>query len=157
MLKETGWMHNRPRMVTASFLTKDLLINWQNGERYYMQHLVDGDMASNNGGWQWAAAQAPTRAILSYFQSGTFKHRGLIPTGTYIRRWVPELERCQTGISMRPGPCPTPWRVNRKFNLEQTIQNPLSITQRSETCAGALSPADIRAPMRSDQSYSDLK
>jgi len=51
----TGWIHNRARMITASFLTKDLLINWQEGERYFMQQLLDGDPASNNGGWQWTA------------------------------------------------------------------------------------------------------
>ena len=53
-LNQTGWMHNRLRMIVASFLTKDLLVSWQWGERYFMQKLFDGDLAANNGGWQWA-------------------------------------------------------------------------------------------------------
>ena len=52
----TGWMHNRTRMIVAMFLSKNLLINWQEGEKYFMEHLVDGDLASNNGGWQWSAS-----------------------------------------------------------------------------------------------------
>jgi deoxyribodipyrimidine photo-lyase len=54
-LIETGWMHNRARMIVASFLTKDLLIDWRLGESWFMEHLVDGDPAANNGGWQWTA------------------------------------------------------------------------------------------------------
>ena len=52
-LLETGWMHNRCRMITAMFLTKDLMIDWRLGEKFFMEHLIDGDFASNNGGWQW--------------------------------------------------------------------------------------------------------
>ncbi len=55
-LNETGWMHNRCRMIVASFLTKDLIINWQWGEKYFMQKLIDGDLSANNGGWQWSAS-----------------------------------------------------------------------------------------------------
>ena len=55
-LNQTGWMHNRMRMVTAMFLTKNLLIDWRMGERYFMQKLIDGDLAANNGGWQWSAS-----------------------------------------------------------------------------------------------------
>ena len=55
-LNSTGWMHNRLRMITASFLVKDLLIDWREGERYFMSQLIDGDLAANNGGWQWAAS-----------------------------------------------------------------------------------------------------
>jgi deoxyribodipyrimidine photo-lyase len=53
-LRATGWMHNRVRMIVASFLTKDLLIDWREGERFFFEHLVDGDPASNTGGWQWS-------------------------------------------------------------------------------------------------------
>ena len=55
-LAQTGWMHNRLRMIVAMFLTKDLFIDWRWGEQHFMQHLVDGDLASNNGGWQWSAS-----------------------------------------------------------------------------------------------------
>ncbi len=88
----SGWMHNRARMVTASFLVKDLLIDWRWGERYFMQQLLDGDPASNNGGWQWAAGTgtdaAPYFRIFNPIRQGE-KHD---PEGRYIRRWLPELE-----------------------------------------------------------------
>lgn len=91
-LRASGWMHNRARMIVASFLTKDLLINWQWGERYFMQQLVDGDPAANNGGWQWAAGTgtdaAPYFRIFNPVSQGK-KHD---PEGDYVRRWVPELE-----------------------------------------------------------------
>ncbi len=90
-LNATGWMHNRVRMIVASFLTKDLLIDWRWGERYFMQQLLDGDLAPNNGGWQWAAstgcdAQPYFRIFSPKLQSEKFD-----PHGEYIRRWVPEL------------------------------------------------------------------
>ena len=90
-LNQTGWMHNRARMIVASFLTKDLLLDWRLGERYFMQRLVDGDPASNNGGWQWAAgtgtdAQPYFRVFNPRLQSERFD-----PDGAYIRRWLPEL------------------------------------------------------------------
>ena len=90
-LAECGWMHNRGRMIVASFLTKDLLIDWRRGERYFMQQLVDGDPAANNGGWQWAAGTgadaAPYFRIFNPISQGE-KHD---PDGAYVRRWLPEL------------------------------------------------------------------
>lgn len=92
-LKTTGWMHNRVRMIVASFLTKDLLIDWKWGERYFMNELLDGDLAPNNGGWQWAAStgcdpQPYFRVFNPYLQSKKFD-----PQGEYIRKYVPELRR----------------------------------------------------------------
>jgi len=91
-LNQTGWMHNRLRMVVASFLTKHLLIDWRLGEKYFMQHLIDGDLASNNGGWQWAAstgcdAQPYFRIFNPIKQSERFD-----PNGEFIRKYLPELE-----------------------------------------------------------------
>jgi deoxyribodipyrimidine photo-lyase len=90
-LAQTGWLHNRVRMVVAMFLTKDLFIDWRWGERYFMQNLVDGDLASNNGGWQWSASTgtdaAPYFRIFNPFsQSSRYD-----PDGAFIRRFVPEL------------------------------------------------------------------
>ena len=90
-LNETGWMHNRLRMVVASFLTKHLLIDWRLGEKYFMQHLIDGDLASNNGGWQWAAstgcdAQPYFRIFNPIRQSERFD-----PKGVFIRKYIPAL------------------------------------------------------------------
>ncbi|MEL0629856.1 deoxyribodipyrimidine photo-lyase [Psychromonas aquatilis] len=92
-LNETGWMHNRLRMVVASFLTKHLLIDWRLGEKYFMQHLIDGDLASNNGGWQWASstgcdAQPYFRIFNPITQSERFD-----PKGTFIRKYIPELSK----------------------------------------------------------------
>lgn len=90
-LNQTGWMHNRLRMVVASFLTKDLHIDWRLGERYFMQHLIDGDYAANNGGWQWCAStgcdgQPYFRIFNPITQSERFD-----PDGRFIRQWVEEL------------------------------------------------------------------
>ena len=90
-LTSTGWMHNRLRMVTAMFLSKNLLLDWRLGERFFMEHLIDGDLAANNGGWQWSASTGTDAA--PYFrmfnptsQSERFDHQG-----TFIRQWLPEL------------------------------------------------------------------
>jgi deoxyribodipyrimidine photo-lyase len=94
-LNATGWMHNRLRMVTASFLTKDLGVSWQRGEAYFARLLNDFELASNNGGWQWAAstgcdAQPWFRIFNPVTQSERFD-----PQGAFIRRWVPELAALQ--------------------------------------------------------------
>ena len=95
-LAATGFMHNRARMITASFLTKDLLIDWREGEAHFLRHLVDGDIAANNGGWQWCAgsgtdAQPYFRIFNPVTQAGNFD-----PDGEYVRRWVPELAALKT-------------------------------------------------------------
>lgn len=91
-LRNTGWMHNRLRMITASFLTKHLLIDWRKGEAFFMQHLIDGDLAANSGGWQWAAgtgcdAQPYFRIFNPISQSEKFD-----PDGSFIRKFLPELK-----------------------------------------------------------------
>ena len=91
-LNQTGWMHNRLRMIVASFLTKDLLINWQWGERYFMEKLFDADLAANNGGWQWSAgtgtdAQPYFRIFNPMSQAAKFD-----PEGLFIKEYVPEAE-----------------------------------------------------------------
>ncbi|GAA4367634.1 deoxyribodipyrimidine photo-lyase [Nocardioides caricicola] len=90
-LLETGWMHNRLRMVTASFLVKDLHVRWQVGARHFLDHLNDGDIASNNHGWQWVAGTGTDAA--PYFRIFNPVKQGLQfdPNGDYVRRWVPEL------------------------------------------------------------------
>jgi deoxyribodipyrimidine photo-lyase len=93
-LNETGWMHNRMRMVVASFLTKDLLCDWKLGERYFMQKLLDGDLAPNNGGWQWAASTGCDPQPYFRIFNPVLQSRRFDPQGEYIRRWVPELRDC---------------------------------------------------------------
>ncbi|MBA6243523.1 MULTISPECIES: FAD-binding domain-containing protein [unclassified Psychrobacter] len=97
-LNATGFMHNRLRMVTAMFLTKDLLIDWRLGERYFMQQLIDGDFASNNGGWQWSAStgtdSAPYFRIMNPFsQANTHDSKAL-----FIKTWLPELKDIPNSI-----------------------------------------------------------
>lgn len=91
LLKE-GWMHNRVRMIVASFLTKLCLIDWRKGEAHFMAHLLDGDLASNNGGWQWSSATGCDAAPYFRIFNPTAQSKKFDPDGTYIRKYVPELE-----------------------------------------------------------------
>ena len=86
-----GWMHNRLRMITASFLVKDLLIDWREGERYFMQQLIDGDLAANNGGWQWAASTGTDAAPYFRIFNPTTQGQRFDPQGAFIRHYLPEL------------------------------------------------------------------
>ena len=90
-LVQTGWMHNRARMIVSSFLVKDLLIDWRWGERFFMQHLIDGDPAANNGGWQWTAGTGTDAAPYFRIFNPILQGQRFDPDGVYIRRWVPEL------------------------------------------------------------------
>ncbi|MBT0725259.1 deoxyribodipyrimidine photo-lyase [Rosenbergiella sp. S61] len=91
-LNQTGWMHNRLRMVCASFLVKDLLIDWRWGEHYFSQQLIDGDLAANNGGWQWAASTGTDAAPYFRIFNPTRQSERFDPQGTFIHQWLPELE-----------------------------------------------------------------
>lgn len=90
-LRDTGWMHNRLRMVVAMFLTKHLLIDWRHGERFFMEQLVDGDFAANNGGWQWSASTGTDAAPYFRVFNPTTQGKRFDPTGTFTRPMVPEL------------------------------------------------------------------
>jgi deoxyribodipyrimidine photo-lyase len=90
-LKEIGWMHNRVRMITASYLVKDLLIDWRWGEAWFMENLLDGDLAANNGGWQWTAGTGTDAAPYFRIFNPVLQSTKFDPNGEYIRKWVPEL------------------------------------------------------------------
>jgi deoxyribodipyrimidine photo-lyase len=90
-LNETGWMHNRLRMITAMFLSKHLLLDWREGERWFMNKLVDGDFAANNGGWQWSASTGTDAAPYFRIFNPHTQAKRFDPDGRFIRRWVPEL------------------------------------------------------------------
>lgn len=90
-LNSLGWMHNRLRMITASFLVKDLLIDWREGERYFMSQLLDGDLAANNGGWQWAASTGTDAAPYFRIFNPTTQGERFDKSGAFIRHWLPEL------------------------------------------------------------------
>lgn len=95
-LNQTGWMHNRLRMITANFLVKDLLIDWRKGEQYFMQNLIDGSFPANNGGWQWSASVG-TDAV-PYFRvfNPIRQSEKFDPDGSYIRKWIDELKDVPT-------------------------------------------------------------
>ncbi len=100
-----GWVHNRARMLAASFLAKHLLLDWRWGERWFLQHLIDGDLAANNGGWQWVAGTGTDAAPYFRIFNPILQGQRYDPHGDYVRRWVPEL---------RDVPAPfihTPWRL----------------------------------------------
>ncbi len=105
-LAATGWMHNRARMVAASFLVKDLLINWRWGERWFMRQLIDGDPAANNGGWQWTAGTGTDAAPYFRVFNPVTQGQKFDPDGAYVRRWVPELQRVPTKYLHEPWTMP---------------------------------------------------
>jgi len=86
-----GWMHNRVRMIVASFLTKDLLVDWRRGESFFRRHLVDGDPASNAGGWQWAAGSGTDAQPFFRIFNPVLQGRKFDPDAAYVKRWIPEL------------------------------------------------------------------
>jgi deoxyribodipyrimidine photo-lyase len=124
-LVQTGWMHNRARMIVASFLIKDLLVDWRWGERFFMQHLLDGDPAANTGGWQWTAGTGTDAA--PYFRIFNPCSQGLKhdPHGIYIRRWLPEL----AGVS------------------EEYIHSPWQMPAEVQQTAGCLIGRDYPSPI----------
>ena len=128
-LASQGWMHNRARMITASFLVKHLLVNWQEGEAWFIRQLVDGDPASNNGGWQWTAGTGTDAA--PYFRVFNPILQGLKfdPLGAYVRRWVPEL----TGVPDRY--IHTPWEMpaelERAASCRVGVDYPLPIVEHN--------------------------
>jgi deoxyribodipyrimidine photo-lyase len=126
-LKETGWMHNRVRMVVASFLTKDLLMDWREGERFFFEHLIDGDPASNNGGWQWAASTGTDAQPFFRIFNPTRQGERWDPNGEYVRRWVPELRDLPDRGIQNPAAFE---RISRDY--------PLQIVDHSERRVAAL-------------------
>ena len=124
-LLATGWMHNRGRMIVASFLSKDLLLDWRHGEQWFMDHLLDGDPAANNGGWQWAAGvgtdAAPYFRIFNpVLQGGKFD-----PHGTFIRQYVPELVEVPLRYLQQPWTMPPLEQALCGVELGQAYPRPI--------------------------------
>ncbi len=101
-LSTTHWMHNRARMVAASFLTKDLHVHWRRGEKWFERELADADLASNNGGWQWAAGSGTDAAPYFRIFNPVLQSKRFDPEGRYIRRFVPALARVPSGKVHEP-------------------------------------------------------
>ncbi len=136
-LNDTGWMHNRLRMVTAMFLTKHLLIDWHHGERYFMQQLVDGDFAPNNGGWQWSASTGTDAAPYFRIFNPAEQGKKYDPRGDFTRSMIPELadvpdrhlfEPWKSGLQLDyPAPI-----VEHRFARERAIQRFRSLSAREQ-------------------------
>lgn len=123
-LKQTGWMHNRLRMITASFLVKDLQIDWRWGERYFMENLIDGDFAANNGGWQWAAGTGTDAAPYFRIFNPTTQGQRFDPHAEFISQFVPELKHLRAkeihkGQTDAPYPVPI---VDHKLARQATLE-----------------------------------
>ena len=98
----TGWMHNRVRMIAASFLTKDLLIDWRHGERWFWDTLVDADLANNATGWQWVAGCGADAAPYFRVFNPVLQGEKFDPDGDYVRHWIPELAHLPNDTIHRP-------------------------------------------------------
>ncbi|HEX5146642.1 MAG TPA: deoxyribodipyrimidine photo-lyase, partial [Conexibacter sp.] len=108
-LRASGWMHNRARLVVGSFLTKDLQLDWRAGEAWFMRWLLDGDVAQNNGNWQWIASVGVDPApAFRRLLNPTLQQRRHDPDGAYVRRWVPELRGVPDALIAEP------WRMSER-------------------------------------------
>ena len=116
-LNATGWMHNRLRMVTAMFLSKHLLLDWRLGESYFMEQLIDGDFAANNGGWQWSSSTGTDSVPYFRIFNPTSQARKFDAQAKFIREWVPEIDGL-AGSS--PSAYPTPM-VDHKVARERAL------------------------------------
>lgn len=128
-LAGSGFMQNRVRMITAMFLTKDLHIDWKLGESWFMQHLVDGEIASNNGGWQWSAGTGADAAPYFRIQNPWSQTARYDPQGRYIKRWVPELKDVSPSLFQAPPPSGKPLApgyplpcVDHKTERQRTLE-----------------------------------
>lgn len=124
-LTHSGWMHNRARMIAASFLVKDLLIDWRRGEDFFMTHLVDGDPAANNGGWQWTAGTGASAAPYFRIFNPISQGQQHDPDGDYVRRWIPALKNAP----------------------ERFIHHPWDMTPEAQREAGCVIGRDYPAPI----------
>jgi deoxyribodipyrimidine photo-lyase len=136
-LRQEGWMHNRARLVAASFLTKDLGIDWRRGERWFMRWLLDGDEANNNGNWQWIASVGVDAQPAYRHMYNPARHQERFdPDGAYVRRYVPELERVPARYLAEPWTMPED--VQREAGCRLGTDYPEPIVDRSQARQEAL-------------------
>ena len=131
-----GWMHNRVRMVVASFLTKDLLIHWQEGARWFLDTLVDGDLANNTMGWQWAAGSGADAQPFFRIFNPVSQGKRFDPEGAYVRKWIPELDRLPDKYIHCPWEAPAD--VLTDASVELGSDYPLPLVDHAEARRQAL-------------------
>jgi deoxyribodipyrimidine photo-lyase len=124
-LLHSGWMHNRARMIVASFLVKDLLIDWRWGERWFMQHLVDGDPAANNGGWQWTAGTGTDAAPYFRIFNPVLQGKKFDPQGEFVRHWLPELAQVPDKYLQEPWMMPQEVQQEAKCVIGRDYPGPI--------------------------------
>ncbi len=134
-LTATGWMHNRVRMICASFLVKDLLIDWRKGERFFRHHLVDADVAQNAGNWQWVAGTGPDAAPYFRIFNPTSQAKKFDPRGDYIRRWVPELAGLPAQVVHEPNLADPDLLAAAGVVLDDTYPSPMVDHREARTRA----------------------
>ncbi len=135
-LWRTGWMHNRVRMIAASFLVKDLLLPWVDGARWFWDTLVDADLASNTLGWQWVAGCGADAAPYFRIFNPTVQATRFDPQGTYVREWVPELARL--GGEWIHCPWMAPAQVLSAAGIELGVSYPERLVEHGTARAEAL-------------------
>lgn len=123
-LNRTGWMHNRLRMVTASFLVKDLLVDWRKGERYFSEKLLDFDLAANNGGWQWCASTGCDSQPYFRIFNPVLQSQKYDPECVFIKKWLPELESL-TAKEIHVLPIKVPSRQIPGFKISKDYPKPI--------------------------------
>jgi deoxyribodipyrimidine photo-lyase len=121
----TGWMHNRVRMVVASFLVKHLLLPWQAGARWFWDTLVDADLANNTLGWQWVAGCGADAAPYFRIFNPVTQGKRYDPDGTYVRQWIPELSRLPTKWIHEPWAAPEKVLSESRADLRGTYPEPI--------------------------------
>lgn len=136
----TGWMHNRVRMVVASFLIKHLLIPWQRGAEWFWDTLLDADLASNTMGWQWTAGSGADAAPYFRIFNPVSQGERFDPGGVYVRRWCPELARLPDRWIHRPWEAPAPVRAAAGLRLGE--EYPLPLVDHNEARGRALEAYD---------------
>jgi len=135
-LNQTGWMHNRLRMIVAMFLTKDLLLDYRLGERYFMQNLIDGDTAQNNGGWQWSASTGTDAQPYFRIFNPTAQGEKFDPKGAFIRRYCPELANIPDQFIHCPRTMPP--AEQRRIRFRMGIDYPFPMVDHAEARVRAL-------------------
>jgi deoxyribodipyrimidine photo-lyase len=124
-LWQTGWMHNRVRMIAASFLIKHLRIDWREGERWFWDTLVDADLANNAAGWQWVAGSGADASPYFRIFNPVIQGNKFDPDGAYVRRWCPELARLPDAHIHAPFAAPASVLADAGVMLGETYPHPI--------------------------------
>jgi deoxyribodipyrimidine photo-lyase len=147
-LWSTGWMHNRVRMIAGSLLVKDLLQSWKVGARWFWDTLVDADLASNTLGWQWVAGCGADAAPYFRIFNPVSQGKKFDPDGTYVRRWVPELQGLSNDYIHDPSSAPESVLKSAGVALGRSYPEPL-VRHSAARIAALRAYSSIRAPARS--------